>query len=108
MTIIIHNSDRLMIDYFMTKSDTGVYSATYDLTEQTIYTLMMIVHLAAFPLAVKAMEEKGDASSFEEVKKNTSLIFFLLVFLRSLVSFCYQRISFSFCLERISEPPPCC
>ena len=74
LTVVIHNSDRLIIDYLMTTSDTGLYSVTYDLTEQTIFTFMMIINLAAFPLAVKTLEEKGEEASFEQVKKNTSLI----------------------------------
>ncbi|KYG30876.1 lipopolysaccharide biosynthesis protein [Alkalihalobacillus trypoxylicola] len=74
MAIIIHNSDRLMIQFFMGEAATGVYSATYDLTEQTIYTIMMIINLAAFPIVIKTMEQEGESQAFHQIKRNTSLV----------------------------------
>ncbi|CAG9621410.1 oligosaccharide flippase family protein [Sutcliffiella rhizosphaerae] len=79
LSVIIHNSDRLIIDYLLDTSATGIYSVTYDLSEQTIFTLMMIINLAAFPIAVKVMEEKGELAAYEQVKKNTSLIFLIAI-----------------------------
>lgn len=75
--VIIHNSDRLIIQYLLSSSETGIYSVTYDLTEQSIFTLMMIVNLAAFPIAIKMMEEKGDLAAYEQVKNNMSLLFLI-------------------------------
>ncbi|WP_010197244.1 oligosaccharide flippase family protein [Bacillus sp. m3-13] len=77
MGVIIHNSDRLIINYLLDTSATGIYAVTYDLSEQTIFTLMMIINLAAFPIAVKVMEEKGEIAAYEQVRKNTSLIFLI-------------------------------
>ncbi|WP_368503227.1 oligosaccharide flippase family protein [Alkalihalophilus sp. As8PL] len=79
MTVVIHNSDRLIIGYLMTTAATGVYSVTYDLIEQSIFTLMMVVNLAALPIAMKVMEEKGEKASYQQVKRNTSLIFFISI-----------------------------
>jgi O-antigen/teichoic acid export membrane protein len=79
MSVIIHNSDRLIINYLLDTSATGIYAVTYDLSEQTIFTLMMIINLAAFPIAVKVMEEKGDLAAYEQVRKNTSLIFLISI-----------------------------
>ncbi|MGM0836111.1 MAG: oligosaccharide flippase family protein [Bacillota bacterium] len=75
--VIIHNSDRLIIEYLLTTSDTGIYSVTYDLTEQSVFTLMMIINLAAFPIAMRMMEDKGEAAAYDQVKKNISLLFFI-------------------------------
>jgi O-antigen/teichoic acid export membrane protein len=77
LTVVIHNSDRLIIEYLLTTSDTGVYSVTYDLTQQTIYTFMMVINLAAFPIAIKALEEQGEEAAYQQVRKNTSLIFLI-------------------------------
>jgi O-antigen/teichoic acid export membrane protein len=79
MSVIIHNSDRLIINYLLDTSATGIYAVTYDLSEQTIFTLMMIINLAAFPIAVKAMEDKGELAAYEQVRKNTSLIFLIAI-----------------------------
>ncbi|MBP3950069.1 oligosaccharide flippase family protein [Bacillus suaedae] len=75
--VIIHNSDRLIIDHLLSKAETGIYASTYDLTEQSIFTLMMIINLAAFPIAMKMMEEKGEKAAYDQVKKNISLLFFI-------------------------------
>ncbi|MGD6831745.1 lipopolysaccharide biosynthesis protein [Sutcliffiella halmapala] len=77
MGVVIHNSDRLIINYLLDSGATGIYAVTYDLTEQTIFTLMMIINLAAFPIAIKIMEEKGESAAFEQVKKNTGLLFLI-------------------------------
>ncbi len=79
LTVVIHNSDRLIIEYLLTTSDTGLYSVTYDLTQQTIYTFMMVINLAAFPIAIKALEEQGEVAAYTQVKKNTSLIFLIAI-----------------------------
>ncbi|WP_421381521.1 lipopolysaccharide biosynthesis protein [Bacillus salacetis] len=74
LSIIIHNSDRLIISYLLGKDATGVYSVSYDLSEQTIFTLMMVINLAAFPIVIKTNETKGLQAAYEQVKKNTSLL----------------------------------
>ncbi|QFT90672.1 Polysaccharide biosynthesis protein [Bacillus sp. THAF10] len=79
LSVVIHNSDRLIIDYLLNTSATGIYSVTYDLSEQTIFTLMMVINLAAYPIAVKVMEDKGELAAYEQVKKNTSLIFLVAI-----------------------------
>ncbi|MFB4259303.1 oligosaccharide flippase family protein [Shouchella clausii] len=72
--MVIHQSDRIIISEMIGIEATGMYAVTYDLTEQTIFTLMLIINLAAFPLAVKALEEKGEEAAREQVKANTSLL----------------------------------
>ncbi|MGM0843746.1 MAG: oligosaccharide flippase family protein [Bacillota bacterium] len=74
LSIIIHNSDRLIISYLIGKDATGVYSVSYDLSEQTIFTLMMVINLAAFPIVIKTHENHGLQAAYEQVKKNTSLL----------------------------------
>ncbi|WP_223701277.1 oligosaccharide flippase family protein [Sutcliffiella deserti] len=77
MGVIIHNSDRLIINYLMDTSATGIYAVTYDLSEQSIFTLMMMINLAAFPLVLKVMEEKGEKAAYVQVSKNTAILFFV-------------------------------
>ncbi|TSB48373.1 oligosaccharide flippase family protein [Alkalicoccobacillus porphyridii] len=74
LAVVIHNSDRFIISAMMGVGANGTYSATYDLTEQTIFTLMMVINLAAFPIALKAMESKGEAEALLQVKENTGLL----------------------------------
>jgi O-antigen/teichoic acid export membrane protein len=77
--IIVHNSDRFIINYLLDTSATGVYSVTYDLIEQSIFTLMMIVNLAGYPIIMKRMEENGYELALKEVKKNTFMVLILSI-----------------------------
>lgn len=72
--MIIHQSDRIIISSMLGVESTGMYAITYDLTEQSIFTLMLIVNLAAFPLAVKALEEHGETAAHKQVKANTGML----------------------------------
>ncbi|MEH7381374.1 oligosaccharide flippase family protein [Bacillus sp. JJ1533] len=72
--IVIHNSDRMIISYLLGTTSTGYYSVTYDLSEQTIFTLMMVVNLAAFPIVMKTLDEKGVKAAYERVKDNTTML----------------------------------
>ncbi|MFK3936039.1 polysaccharide biosynthesis C-terminal domain-containing protein [Alkalihalobacillus sp. NPDC078783] len=81
--VVIHNSDRFIISAMLGVGPNGTYSATYDLTEQTIFTLMLVINLAAFPLAVRTMEQKGEKEALVQVKENTGLL--LLIALPAMV-----------------------
>lgn len=81
--VVIHNSDRFIISAMLGVGPNGTYSATYDLTEQTIFTLMLVINLAAFPLAVRTMEQKGEKEALVQVRENTGLL--LLIALPAMV-----------------------
>ncbi|MDQ0206800.1 lipopolysaccharide biosynthesis protein [Alkalicoccobacillus murimartini] len=81
--VVIHNSDRFIISAMIGVGANGTYSATYDLTEQTIFTLMLVINLAAFPLAVRTMEQKGESEALKQVKENTGLL--LLIALPAMI-----------------------
>jgi O-antigen/teichoic acid export membrane protein len=72
--IIVHNSDRFIISYLLNTSSTGIYSVTYDLVEQSIFTFMMVVNLAGFPIIMKRLEKNGFEEALVEVKKNTYIM----------------------------------
>jgi len=72
--IIIQHSDRLIIHAMIGVEATGQYAIAYDLTEQSIFTLMLIINLAAFPIAVRALEKRGEQAAKAQVRKNTRLL----------------------------------
>lgn len=57
--MIINFSDRIFIDVMLGSSAVGLYSAGYDLTQYTIGIVASIIHLAAFPIILKAHEKDG-------------------------------------------------
>ncbi len=72
--IVIHQSDRLIITAMLGMEATGNYAIAYDLTEQTIFTCMLIINLAAFPIAIRAFEQKGERAAHQQVKRNTEML----------------------------------
>jgi len=72
--IVIHQSDRFIITAMLGMEATGSYAIAYDLTEQTIFTCMLIINLAAFPLAIRAFEQKGERAAHQQIKRNTEML----------------------------------
>ncbi|MFB2351021.1 oligosaccharide flippase family protein, partial [Priestia megaterium] len=58
--MVIGFSDRIFIDVMLEASDVGIYSAAYDLTQYTIAVFGSIVHLASFPVIIRAYESSGE------------------------------------------------
>lgn len=87
--MIIHQSDRFIIGAMMGVEATGSYAVTYDLTEQSIFTLLLIVNLAAFPLAVKKLDNEGEQAANRQVKANMTLL--LAIGLPMLIGFVMAR-----------------
>ncbi len=59
---VLAMSDRLMLAWFLDEEAVGLYAVGYDLPRQSMGMLMMVVNLAAFPLAIRAMES-GDTTA---------------------------------------------
>lgn len=77
--MIIGFSDRIFIDVMLGSDAVGLYSAGYDLTQYSIAIVASIVHLAAFPIILKAFESEGQVKAKELM--STSLRMLLLVML---------------------------
>lgn len=58
--MIISFSDRIFIDVMLGSEEVGLYSAGYDLTQYTIAIVASVLHLAAFPIILKAYEREGE------------------------------------------------
>lgn len=74
VSFVLSGSDRLLIGWLINESATGIYSAGYDISQRTITTLMMVVNLAAYPLAVSALEEEGRGAAYEQMSENGTLL----------------------------------
>ena len=55
--------DRFMLAAFIDKAAAGEYAAAFDLISFGLQTAMMMVNLAAFPLAVRLLERKGQEAA---------------------------------------------
>lgn len=77
--MIISFSDRIFIDLMLGSEEVGLYSAGYDLIQYTIAIVASIVHLAAFPIILKAYESEGEEKA--KALLSTSIRILLLVML---------------------------
>jgi len=74
LAAIVNNSDRLIIAAWLGEEKAGLYAVGYDLARQSLWLLIESVNLAAFPLAVKAMEAGGPAQAIPQLRMNVSLL----------------------------------
>lgn len=87
--MIISFSDRIFIDVMLGSEEVGLYSAGYDLTQYTIAIVASIVHLAAFPIILKAYESEGEEKA--KALLSTSIRILLLVMLPVTLGFIAVR-----------------
>ncbi len=74
LAYLISNSDRFMLAYLINVEAAGKYAAGYDLASYTLIVLMVIINTAAYPLAVKALEEKGAEPARKQLAANFTLL----------------------------------
>lgn len=77
LIFIVSASDRFIIAWLLDEAAAGSYAAAYDLAEQPLILLMMIVNLAAYPLAVRALEQQGREAARQQLRENGVLLLFL-------------------------------
>jgi len=82
---VVSSSDRFLLGWFLGAGATGVYAAGYDIANQALVVLMMIVNLAAYPLAVRALEQEGEGAARQQISQNVTLL--LMVALPCTVGF---------------------
>lgn len=75
LSYINSTADRLLIAGMINESAAGIYSVGYDLSRHTITLLMVIISLAANPLAINALEERGEDAAKKQVAENAIIIF---------------------------------
>ena len=67
LSFMIAGSDRLLIGWLLGDRSVGLYAVGYDLANSSLGVLLMVVNLAAYPLAVRALEERGEAAARRQV-----------------------------------------
>jgi O-antigen/teichoic acid export membrane protein len=75
LSYLIYSSSRFLLNYFGETANTGIYSVTYDFTQQTLLLLMMIVNLASYPLIIRSLENEGIESAKKKIEENTVILF---------------------------------
>ena len=74
LTVVISTSDRYVIAWFLGEDSAGLYSVAVDFTTQTLTLLMMVIHMAMFPLAVRDWELGGPDAARVRMGSNATLL----------------------------------
>jgi O-antigen/teichoic acid export membrane protein len=72
---VVASSDRFLIGWLLDVGSAGQYAVGYDLAQYSISMLLMIVNLAAYPLAVNALEQGGTEAAQAQLRKNGAVFF---------------------------------
>jgi len=74
---VVSSSDRFLLGWLLGVDSAGQYAVGYDLAQQSIGTLLMIINLASYPLVVHALEQNGAEVARGQLQKNGVAIFTL-------------------------------
>ncbi len=74
LEFVISSSDRLLLAWFVDIKAAGLYVVGYDLAKQCLTLLLMIVNLAAYPLAIHAFETGGAQAVKHQLSQNFVLL----------------------------------
>lgn len=74
LAFVVNSSDRLLIGWRLGSDAAGLYAAGYDLAQQSLVMLMMMVNLAGYPIVIRALEQEGLQSCQRQLQRNLVLL----------------------------------
>lgn len=74
LQFVMDSADRLLLGWLATTAAVGIYAVAYDLAQQTLNFLMVAINLAAFPMAVRALENEGVDAARAELRTQVVLL----------------------------------
>lgn len=79
LSSLIAGMDRLLLAHFYTLKEVGPYAVAYDIARNSLFLLAQASNLAAFPLAVKALEQTGAQAARLQLQKNLGFLLALML-----------------------------
>lgn len=70
MTMILDVSDRFLLRWYTDDRRVAAYSAAYDIAQQALVGVLGVVHLAAYPRTMNALERSGWDAAREQLQRN--------------------------------------
>ena len=74
MIFFIDVSGRLFLSHYTGAYSVGIFSAAYEFTQYVIGTLLIVVHLAAFPLVIARYSAEGVTGAQAQLKSTFELV----------------------------------
>ena len=70
LLFVLNSSDRMLLGWLVDVETTGYYSVGYDMSQQSIGIIFSILHMAAYPLVVRAYEKHGATVAEKQARQN--------------------------------------
>lgn len=70
MSMVLDLSDRFLLGWMASTREVAVYAAAYDLAQHSLGGFLAVIYLAAYPLAIKALETQGERAALDQVRQN--------------------------------------
>jgi O-antigen/teichoic acid export membrane protein len=74
LAMVVSSSDRFLLAWFLDEEAAGFYSAAYEITWHALGTLTMVINLAAYPLALRALKDEGIEGARLQLGRNLTLL----------------------------------
>lgn len=74
LAYVISTADRFLLAGYLSPAAAGAYAPAYDLTAQAMGILLLVVNLAAYPLAIAAVESGDEQEKNEQLGKHATLL----------------------------------
>lgn len=71
---IIASSDRFIISWLIDVDAAGLYAVGYDLAQQGLGVILLVVQIASYPLVVRALEQHGSVAAKSHLLRNGDLV----------------------------------
>lgn len=71
---ILAASDRMLVEYFLGSHAVGIYAVAYGIADRAISSVFLAVSLAAFPLAIRALEQEGAEAARRQMHANGEML----------------------------------
>jgi O-antigen/teichoic acid export membrane protein len=71
---VVSTSDRVIISLLIDDGAAGVYSVAYDLADQSIGLILVIINTAAYPLLIRQFDQGDQSLIYQQFKRNGELI----------------------------------
>ena len=74
LVMVVFSADRLLLGWLSNVETAGLYAVAYDLALKSIFTLIIAMDLAAFPIVVRALENSGMEAARRQLASNGTLL----------------------------------
>ena len=74
LELVISTSSRFILQYMLGPGAVGLYTAGYDLAQQTLALLFAVINLASYPLVIQSLEQAGVEAARQQLGQYATIL----------------------------------